>query len=349
MAVAPVKRGAPGRGWVHFALAAVLLLTVSQAVAIGPASLTLSEVWSSAADGVGLRSWGSTALQAHIVWELRLPRVFTAGIVGAGLSLVGAVMQSLTRNPMADPYLFGVSSGATLGAVLVLVAGVGSGTLALTAGAFIGAMAVFALVVLFSTRRGALAPGRMILAGIALSQFCGSITSFVIVWVGDPQRTQSVTYWLSGSMARARWDSLAAVAVVFFVVAAVFLSHSRSLNAFAFGEQTAVALGVSVNRTRWVLMALGALLTASLVSVSGAIGFVGLILPHAVRFLTGPDERRLLPAAAMAGAVFMIWVDTLARTVFEPREIPVGILTAAVGVPVFIVLMLRRFREGDTV
>ncbi|WP_211240403.1 FecCD family ABC transporter permease [Haloglycomyces albus] len=326
------------------ALLVGLILSILHSVAIGPAGLSVSSVWHILIEWTGISAGDVSALHGRIVWELRLPRVLTAGVVGAGLALTGAVMQSLTRNPMADPYLFGVSSGASLGAVAVIVVGVGSGLYALTAGAFLGAITVFSLVILFSLQRGALAPGRMILAGIALSQFCGAITTFIIIWEGNPQATQSIIHWLSGSLSRARWESLGLAFTVFALVGIITMGHAKALDAFAFGEETAVALGVSVHRTRWLLLVAGALLTATLVSISGAIGFVGLILPHAVRLFSGPSYRRLLPIATMVGAIFMIWVDTVARTVFEPREIPVGVITAVIGVPMFILLMARSKR-----
>nr|WP_258545406.1 iron chelate uptake ABC transporter family permease subunit [Micromonospora provocatoris] len=256
-------------------------------------------------------------------------------------------MQTVTRNPLADPYLLGVSSGASLGAVLVVVAGIGSGVAALTGGAFFGALVAFLLVVGLAGRFGALSPTRVVLTGVAVGQLCAALTSFVIIWVADPHATQSITFWLSGSMARADWTALGWAVPVLLVVLAVVGWHARTLNAFAFGEEAAASLGVEVNRLRWLLLVGTALLTAVLVAVSGAIGFVGLILPHAARLITGPDHRRLLPVAVLAGAIFLIWGrHPPPRTVFEPRELPVGVLRHWSGVPAFFLILRRREVRG---
>lgn len=303
-------------------------------------------MWTVVAGHLGLAHSDVPLLRDHIVWELRLPRVLGAAVVGAGLAACGAVMQTVTRNPLADPYLLGVSSGASLGAVAVIVAGVGSGVAALTGGAFAGALAAFVLVIVVAGGGGVLRPTRVILAGVAVAQFCAAVTSFVIIWVADPHATQTITFWLSGSLARADWNALAWATPVLAAAVSVMLWHARSLNAFAFGDESAAALGINVGRIRWLLLITTALLTAVLVAISGAIGFVGLILPHATRLLTGPDHRRLLPVVVLAGAIFLIWVDTAARTLFDPRELPAGVLTALLGVPAFVVLLRRREARG---
>ncbi|SCL26196.1 iron chelate uptake ABC transporter family permease subunit [Micromonospora inyonensis] len=323
-------------------LLVALVASIGAAVTIGPADISIRTVWTVVADRLGLLDSDLPVLREHIVWRLRLPRVLGAALVGAGLAAVGAVMQTVTRNPLADPYLLGVSSGASLGAVAVLVVGLGNGVAALTGGALAGALAAFVVVIAVAGRRGALEPTRVVLAGVAVAQLCAAATSFVIIWVADPHATQSITFWLSGSLARVDWTALAWASPVLAAVLALVAAHARRLNAFAFGEDAAAALGVPVGRVRWLLLVATALLTAVLVAISGAIGFVGLILPHAVRFLTGADHRRLLPAVVPAGAIFVVWVDTAARTLFEPRELPVGVLTALLGVPAFVVLLHRR-------
>ncbi|MFK3983806.1 FecCD family ABC transporter permease [Micromonospora sp. NPDC050397] len=321
----------------------MLGLSIGAAVTVGPADLSLGTVWAVIGDHLGVFRSDVPLLRDHIVWQIRLPRVLLAATVGAGLAAVGAVMQTLTRNALADPYLLGVSSGASLGAVTVTVTGLGSAVWSLTGGAFTGALAAFALVIAAATSRGGrLAPTRMILAGVAVGQLCAAVTSFVIIWAADPHATQQITFWLSGSLGRSDWTSLGYAVSALAVVLAVLLGHARTLNAFAFGDDSAATLGVDVTRTRWLLLTTAALLTGTLVAVSGAIGFVGLLLPHAARLLTGPDHRRLLPVAVLAGAIFLIWVDTAARTVFEPRELPVGVLTAMLGVPAFVLLLRRR-------
>lgn len=317
---------------------AALVGTVLVTVTIGPADLGVGEVARSIAAHLGFDVAPVAPLHDAIVWELRLPRVLTAAAVGAGLALAGAVMQSLTRNPLADPYLLGLSSGASLGAVAVLVVGV---AVLLPVAAFVGAMAALVATLALARSGGTLTPGRTVLAGLAVSQLAAAGTSFVIFWTATGDSYREILSWLLGSLAGATWTSVAIAGGAVLVVGTLVVLAGVRLDAFAFGDTAAAALGVGVDRTRWTLMTLVALLTGAMVAVSGAIGFVGLVLPHAVGSLTGPAHRRLLPVAALAGAVFLVWADTLARTLFDPRELPVGIVTALIGVPVFAVLLRR--------
>ncbi|TFB47557.1 putative F420-0 ABC transporter permease subunit [Cryobacterium tagatosivorans] len=333
-----VPRGAY-LGWLVLSVVA-LALASALAVAVGPAEVSLAEVIGSIAGHLGLPvGAGVPPLTDSIVWELRLPRVLTAAAVGAGLALSGAVMQSVTRNPLADPYLLGLSSGASLGAVCVVILGVG---FALPAAAFAGAL--LALVATLSIARvgGTISPGRAVLSGLAIAQLAAAGTSFVIFWSAKGDSYREILNWLLGSLAGSSWTSVAISASALAVVGAGIVLAATRLDAFAFGDTSAAALGIHVNRTRWALLGAVALLTGSMVAVSGAIGFVGLILPHLVRGLSGPGHRRLLPLAAILGALFLVVADTLARTVFDPRELPVGIITAFIGVPAFILLIKRK-------
>ncbi|MCP2283016.1 iron complex transport system permease protein [Promicromonospora umidemergens] len=322
--------------------ALVLILSIGVAVTIGPADLALSEVGRSVATHLGLG--GALGLEPlptlrdGMVWQLRMPRILTAAAVGAGLALCGAVMQSLTRNPLADPYLLGLSSGASLGAVLVLLAGV---PLLLPVAAFVGAVGALALALSLAGALGTITPTRTVLAGLAISQLCAAAVSFVIFWSAKGDAFREVLSWLMGSVASATWTSVAIAGGAVLVLGTLLALTGSVLDAFTFGDTAAAALGVPVNRARWILLIGVALLTGALVSQSGSIGFVGLILPHAVRLFTGARHRLLLPLSALAGASFLVWADTLARTVFEPRELPVGIVTAAIGAPVFAVLLWR--------
>lgn len=334
-----------------------LVVSCLLAVAVGQADISVREVWTVVTDrlgigflqvsALGLGGTEVSAIRANVVWELRLPRALTAAMVGGGLALVGAIMQTLMRNPMADPYLLGISSGASLGAVSIIVAGLGGGMIAISGGAFVGALGSFMLVLAIAQQGGAIRPDRVILAGVAIGALFAACTSFVILWVADPQATQEAQFWLSGSLAAARFSSVTTVIWVLVPAVAICLWASRPLNAFAFGSDAAASLGVDVNKVRWLLLVTCSLLTGVLVAVSGAIGFVGLLVPHAVRFLVGVDHRHLLPAAVVVGGLFLLWVDVAARTMFEPREMPVGIITAMVGVPAFI-WQLRR-RQGVTI
>lgn len=334
--------------------AVALTASVLAAVAVGQADLSVREVWTVLTDRTGLAWLRLDALglhpevpspiRAHLVWEMRLPRALAAVLIGGGLAVVGAIMQTLTRNPLADPYLLGISSGASLGAVSIIVVGLGAGTVAVSTGAFAGALAAFGLVLLLGQHRGRLAPTRLILAGVAVGAFCAAVTSFLILWVADAQATHEVQFWVSGSLAAARFPSVRTVAVALAVGLSVALLASRALNAFAFGEDAAASLGVDVERTRWLLLVLCALLTGVLVAASGTIGFVGLLVPHAVRAVVGPDHRRVLPLSALTGGLFLLWVDVLARTAFAPRELPVGVVTALLGVPAFLWILRRKVR-----
>ncbi|NLF05601.1 MAG: iron chelate uptake ABC transporter family permease subunit [Actinomycetales bacterium] len=317
----------------------LLVVSVVVAVTFGPADVSTAEAFASITHHLGLPVDAPDRLTDAIVWELRTPRTLTAAVVGAGLGLAGAVMQSLTRNPLADPYLLGLSSGASLGAVAVLVLGL---AVALPAAAFVGALGALALSLAIARAAGSLTPTRMVLAGLAVSQLCAAATSVVIFWTATGDSYREIVTWLLGSVAGADWGSVGLAAVALVVVGLVLLASAPTLDAFAFGDTAAASLGVHVERTRWLLLAAVALLTGAMVAVSGAIGFVGLVLPHGVRLVLGAPHRRLLPAVALTGAVFLVWADTLARTVFDPRELPVGVVTALVGVPVFVILLRRR-------
>ena len=321
----------------------LLLASVVLATTLGPADVTAGEALASIAHHLGLGVDPPERLTDAIVWELRMPRTLTAAVVGAGLALAGAVMQSLTRNPLADPYLLGLSSGASLGAVAVLVLGL---ALALPVAAFAGALAALVLSLAIARAAGSLTPTRMVLAGLAVSQACAAATSVVIFWTATGDSYREIVTWLLGSLARADWDAFVLALVALVVVGTALLGSARTLDAFAFGDTAAASLGVHVERTRWFLLAAVALLTGAMVAVSGAIGFVGLVLPHAVRLVLGAPHRRLLPVVALVGAVFLVWADTLARTVFDPRELPVGVVTALVGVPVFVAVLRRRGSGG---
>ncbi|WP_127794822.1 putative F420-0 ABC transporter permease subunit [Agromyces sp. LHK192] len=338
----PARRGGrrPARAaWAAIALIPALFAVCLAAVTVGPAGLLPTDVLASLLAHVGIGTSPLTPLQDAIVWELRLPRVATAAAVGAGLAVCGVVMQAVTRNSLADPYLLGLSSGASVGAVLVLVLGVG---VFLPVAAFIGALAALVATLGLARAAGDLSPTRTVLAGLAVSAVFGAITSLVIFWSATGDSYREILNWLLGSLAGTDWTSVAISGIALVVIGIPLLASARTLDAFAFGDTAAAALGIHVARSRMLLLGATALLTGALVSVSGSIGFVGLILPHAVRLVVGTRHRALLPLSALAGAVFLVLADTGARTLFDPRELPVGILTALVGGPVFALLMLRR-------
>ncbi|NJP99627.1 FecCD family ABC transporter permease [Streptomyces zingiberis] len=321
-----------------------LLVSIAVAVTIGSADISTGDVGASVAAHLGLGDSTLAPLRDGIVWNLRMPRTLLAAVCGAGLALCGAVMQSLLRNPLADPFVLGVSSGASTGAVAVAVLGVGGGAVSLSAGAFLGALLSFGLVLLLSHSLGT-DTDRVVLSGVAALQLFSALTSFTVLTSADAETTRGVLFWLLGSLSGAEWGQVLLCAAVLTLVLAVCLGYARTLDAFAFGDEAAAGLGVRVARTRLVLLCATALLTAALVSCAGAIGFVGLVLPHATRALTGPGHARLLPVTALTGAVFLVWVDTLARTVLDPREVPVGVVTSLIGVPAFVAVLYRGRRR----
>ncbi|GGV38969.1 ABC transporter permease [Streptomyces longisporoflavus] len=319
---------------------AALVLSVAVAVTIGPADISVPDVWSAVAAHLGRGEATLTPIRDGIVWNLRMPRTLLAAVCGAGLAVCGTVLQSLLRNPLADPFVLGVSSGASTGAVAIVVLGVGGGAVSISAGAFVGAVVSFALVLLLSHALGGSAD-RVVLSGVAAMQLFSALTSFVILTAGDAETTRGVLFWLLGSLSGVGWTDVWLCGAVLVLALVICLAHARTLDAFVFGQDAAATLGVHVTRTRLLLLCVTALLTAALVSSAGAIGFVGLVLPHAARALVGSGHARLLPVTALAGAVFLVWVDTLARTVLDPQEVPVGVVTSLIGVPAFVLVLYR--------
>ncbi|WP_244884764.1 FecCD family ABC transporter permease [Janibacter anophelis] len=279
-----------------------------------------------------------------IVWELRAPRIIMGMVVGAGLAMAGACMQTLVRNPLADPYLLGVSAGAGVGATLVIVLGVfsGLGIWALSFGALGGALAATALVFGISMWQGGITPLRLVLTGVVMSAAFSSVSSFLVFFSADPRATQSVLFWLLGSLSGSVWDQILPSVIVVAVAMAILLALHSWLDALAAGADVASALGVPVKALRVGLFVLTSVLVGVLVAVSGGIGFVGLVVPHLARILVGALHRNVLPVAAVGGALFMLWVDVAARVIVRPQEIPLSVVTGLVGAPIFLFLLGRR-------
>lgn len=321
------------------ALIAVLLASMSVAVTIGPAHLSMGDVWASLAHHAGWGESGLTRIEDGIVWQIRLPRALTAAAVGAGLAVSGAVMQALTRNSLADPFLLGLSSGASFGAVLVLILGA---SIVLPLAAFAGSLTAMTVTLLLARSLGIITPTRTVLAGLAVSSLAGALTSLVIFWSATGDSYREILNWLLGSLAGADWSAVAISMGAMLMIGVPVFASGRILDAFAYGDTAAAALGVHVSRARWGLLTATALLTGAMVAVSGSIGFVGLVLPNAVRLVVGAQHRLLLPLSAIVGAIFMVWVDTAARNLFAPRELPVGIITVLIGAPIFALLLWRN-------
>ncbi|OEJ35446.1 ABC transporter permease [Streptomyces subrutilus] len=334
-------RSAPARAGLFLAAAAALALSMAWAVRIGTADVGWADVGAVFGSRLGLAVEPLPPLVDSLVWDLRMPRVLMAALVGASLAVCGTVLQAVTRNALADPYLLGVSSGASAGAVAVVVLGVGAGVLGVTGGALVGALLSFGLLLLLLRRTG-LDSVRIVLTGVVVGQLFTALTSLTLMASADADTTRAVTHWLLGSMAPARWDAVLVCAIVTPLGLAAAWLCSNALDGLAFGADTAASLGIGVRRTRLLLLAVTAVLTSVAVATVGAIGFVGLIVPHGVRFLIGPLHRVLLPYAALAGAVFLVWTDALARVAFAPRELPVGVITALLGVPLFLLVLRKR-------
>jgi len=325
-------------------LAVLLALSCALSLVFGAAQVPLERVLAILARQLfGIEPAVAVSVgQDSIVWQLRAPRVLLGALVGAGLALVGTALQAVTRNPLADPHLLGVSSGAAFGAVLVvLYLGEFAGMLSLPLAAFVGAMASMLLVLAIASRGGRLHSERLLLAGVAVS-FVMMAASNLLLYLGNPHAASSVLFWMLGGLGLARWELLWLPALCLALALAVLLGLGRALNALMAGEQSAVSLGLEPRRVRLVVFVVASLLTGVLVSLSGAIGFVGLMLPHVARFLVGAEHRRVLPVAALLGALFLVWVDVAARTWLAPQDLPIGIVTAAIGGAFFVALLRRR-------
>ncbi len=323
-------------------LLAVLVATMMVAISIGSVTIPVVDVWQIVWHHLtGAGAAADPALD-QIVWNFRTPRVVLAALVGAGLAVAGVVLQAVVANPLADPYVLGVSSGASLGAVMVItMAGGALGGLGVSAAAFAGAMVAVALVFVLGLTRGRLAPTRLVLSGVAVGYLFLAGTSYLQLQA-TPTELRSVMFWMLGSVAGAKWNQLGLVSTV-VLTSTVFLAlFGRQLNALLAGDESATALGVDVHRLRGALLVLSSLLTGTVIAVAGGIGFVGLMIPHLVRLAVGADHRRLLPLAAVVGAIYLVVVDLLSRTVNRPNELPLGILTALFGAPFFLWLLRRN-------
>jgi iron complex transport system permease protein len=343
----PDGRGA-GRGRPLTALVVLsvtLVVSVLAGIALGPTVVPPADVvhflWA-ALTGGGIGADEVTGYS--IVWHVRTPRVLLAAVVGAGLAVVGVAIQALVRNALADPFVLGISSGASVGATAVVVFGVFAslGVYALSAAAFLGALGATLLVYLAARGPLGLTPLRLVLTGVALAYGFQALMSVLVFLSPNGQAARTVLFWLLGSLGAASWESLPLVTAAVLVTIVVLLRQSRSLDVLALGDETAASLGVDADALRRGLFLLTAAVTGLIVAVSGAIAFVGLVLPHVVRILVGSTHRRVLAVTPLAGACFMVWVDLVARTAFAPEELPLGVITALIGVPVFITLMRRR-------
>ena len=325
----------------------VILGTAIGAVKIPPRAVISTLLPHIPGIGTGLSAGDETGIYQTIIWDLRFPRVLLAGLVGMALALAGTTFQGLFKNPMADPHIIGVSQGASLGASVAMVLGSRlnwTGIVVLPGAAFIGAIGAVVIVYFLARIERRVPVITLLLAGIAVGTLLSALGSLVIFYSG--QQLQSIIYWLMGGFSGRNWDYVKMVLPYILLGGGIILALARELNLLLMGEETAQHLGIELETVKLLLLGAASLLTAAAVSASGIIGFVGLIVPHAVRMLVGPDHRILLPAAALVGAIFMIAADILARTLLAPSELPVGIITALFGAPFFIYLLRRNRKTG---
>jgi len=319
----------------------VLLLTVMLVIialislSLGPAKISLKDIltWL-----IGYKTIDQTAWM--ILFKIRLPRILLAGLVGFTLSLGGVVFQALLRNPLAEPFILGVSSGAAVGAIIGIFFGLGF-TFGIPLLSFVGALFTILLVMGISSRHGGLESSTLLLTGVIINAFFTAVIMFFITTVSD-SRLHSMLFWLYGDLSQSKYVQLSISLPLILIVSGMIYGFSRHLNLIVGGEESALQMGVEVELLKWISFLGISLITGIAVSFSGIIGFVGLIVPHLMRMILGSDHRLLIPASSLGGAVFLIAADTLARTIISPSELPVGVITAFLGAPFFIYLLKSR-------
>ncbi|WP_407398455.1 FecCD family ABC transporter permease [Anaerovibrio sp.] len=328
-------------------MAIILITSVLLAVTMGTVSLSVKEAYGTIVYGVSgidsLKNYGE-CVAYDIVWSLRLPRIILAVMVGMGLSVCGVVMQSIVKNPLADPFILGVSSGASFGATVAILLGVGAvlgeNFIGLVAAG--GAFAVSIGVLILSNCGGRSNSMKLLLSGMALSAICSAFSSFIVYFANNKEGIQTITYWLMGSLANAKWDNLFVMCPVIVIGTLFFYSQSRVLNLMLLGDDTAITLGTDLNRFRHLYLMVTALMVGFVVYNAGMIGFVGLIIPHVIRMFVGTDHKKLIPGSALVGGIFLIWADVMCRIIIPRTELPIGILISLIGAPCFVYLMVKR-------
>ncbi len=327
-------------------LLALVLVVALVSLSLGPVDIPTSHVaWIMLSSlGFDVPEFGRT--EQLVIDQIRLPRIVVGASVGMALGVAGATMQGLFRNPMADPGIIGVSAGGALGAVVAIASGTAAMFfLALPVFAFVGAMAAAFLVYGIAAVGGRFSMATLLLAGVAVNAFLGAIVSAIIIVLPDNEALREILFWLAGGLDSRSWEHVRIATPLIVASTAVLLLMSRDLNLLMLGDDEARSMGVRVGATRVLMLAAAALATGAAVAVSGTIAFVGLVIPHVLRLVLGPDNRVLIPLSALAGAVFVILADTVARTIIEPAEFRVGILTAFVGAPFFILLLIKNKRQ----
>jgi len=331
---------------VSIALATVLILSVLSAVTFGTVQISIPYVYSVIIYEImridSLSEFAEGPIR-DIIWLIRLPRIFLAATIGAGLSVCGIVMQAIVKNPLADPYILGVSSGASLGAVVAIILGIGVtfGPNYVGIMALIGAFSVSMLVLIVSNIGSRANSIKLLLSGFSISAVCSAFTSFIVFYSQDRNAMQTAMFWIMGSLSGARWDTNIIVFLVTIFGIVFFQTQSRMLNMMLLGDEVSITLGTDLHKYRIMYLLVASAMIGFIVFSSGVIGFVGLIIPHFVRMFFGTDHMKVIPVSALVGAIFMIWADVLSRTIMSATELPIGILVSMIGAPCFVYMLVK--------
>ena len=338
------------RGFLFWTIVLTTLLTaaVVGAIAIGSTYIEPGEVYkvllNKLSNGILFKDVG-TVMTQNIIWEIRFPRVLLGALCGSGIALCGVLMQCVTKNPIAEPYMLGISSGASCGAVAVIVlGGISSiGINSISVGAFAGSILSGVLVFAIGTQMGkTTSTTRLVLTGMAISTIFSALTNLLIYSADNSNQAKNALFWTIGSLGGAKWDVLLFPFIILVIVMIIAFIMSKSLDILLLGDDSAIILGINVKMIKSIILVLATLLTSSLVAITGAIGFIGLVVPHISRTIAGSDHKKLIVLSALMGAIFLIVSDVLARGIFPPIEIPIGIITALIGGPFFLYLISKK-------
>ena len=328
-------------------LAVFLVLAFLWALSIGTVKLSFMQIYEGIVNqftsGMAIETAGQGPLH-DIIWLLRLPRLVLAALVGMGLSVCGVIMQAVVKNPLADPYILGISSGASLGATAAILLGIGValGENFVGIAAFIGALAMSLGVLFISNLGGRSNSVKLLLAGMALSAVCGAFSSFIVYFANNKEGMQTIAYWMMGSFAGAKWETLAVIGPIVVLAVMFFWTQSRMLNLMLLGDESALTLGTDLHIYRQIYLLVSSLIVGFVVYAAGMVGFVGLVVPHVIRMLVGTDHKKLIPVSALTGAVFLVIADGLCRVIIPRTELPIGILISLIGAPCFVYLMIKK-------
>lgn len=327
----------------------LLSFTILLGISLGETVIPFKIVLKTLSNHLFYYDYKVDVLDAGIIWNYRLTRSIVSACCGACLAVSGVVLQALLRNALAEPYLLGISAGASAGAVIVALTGLGGGLISMSFGAFIGAIIAFVFVIIIAIAAGGSRSSittQIILAGIAGSQLFNALTSLIIAKSANAEQARGIMFWLLGNLSGVRWPDVWLAVPVAISGILICLYFYRALDAFSFGADSAASLGIAVRRTQTILVMITTGITAVMVSIVGAIGFVGLVIPHAVRMLVGTQHKYLLPASALAGAIFLIIADIISRTIISGQTLPIGVVTALVGAPAFSLILIRSRKSG---